>query len=81
MMVLIFFVVTGDPGRIDGDRDQNEQPANQHDGSSDVEAFSFLHSKKLHYKHDQGDKGEDDGQDHEGLDCLECREVIFLIQS
>lgn len=44
--------------------------ANQHGGSSDVEAFPFLQGEELHNEHDQRDKGEDNGQDHEGLHCF-----------
>lgn len=45
--------------------------AHQHGGPREEEAVSLLHGEELEYEDHKGDHTEDDGEDHEGLHCLE----------
>ena len=45
--------------------------AQQHSGPREEEAVAFLHGEQLEHEDHKGDDGEDDGQNHEGLHCLE----------
>lgn len=49
-----------EPSCVNGDSNQNAHPANQHDGSSDVETFAFLQGEQLDNEHDKCDDGEND---------------------
>lgn len=56
---------------VDGRPDHNAKPAHQHGGPREEEAVSLLHGEELEHEDHEGDDGEDDGKDHEGLHCLE----------
>lgn len=60
-----------EPSCVNGDSNQNAHPANQHDGSSDVETFAFLQGEQLDNEHDKCDDRENDGEDHKGLHGFE----------
>lgn len=49
--------------------------AHQHGGPREEEAVSLLHGEELEHEDHKGDHTEDDGEDHEGLHCLES---IFI---
>lgn len=63
-------IVIGIAISVDGCSNQNTQPAHQHGGPGEEEPVSFLHGEELEHEDHQGDDGEDDGEDHEGLHTL-----------
>lgn len=65
-----------EPSCVNGDSNQNAQPANQRDGSSDVETFAFLQGKQLDNECNKSDDRENDWEDHEGLRCFEGRLIV-----
>lgn len=57
--------------RVDRHSNQDAQPAHQHGGSREEEPVSLLHGEELEHEDHEGDYGEDDGEDHESLHCLD----------
>ena len=61
----------GGDGGCGKNRKNRRLTGNNLEDSSEEEAAALLQSEELAEEEDEGDAAEDDGQDHDGLDCLD----------